>query len=87
MISGIPIIATKSGGLVEYLSKYGILIDREDLVENIKKTIRYLYENYDEIKKTTQSALEYAKQYSQESYYSSVAGFIDYMERDDRDEQ
>ena len=36
---GIPLITTKSGGIPEYVSKHCILIDKENVVKNIEKSV------------------------------------------------
>lgn len=82
MASCIPLVATNSGGLVEYVSPETVIIDKDNLVDEIEKSVINIYENYDKYKLIAKSNYEYAKQFSQQAYYSAVDGFVRYMEKD-----
>ena len=45
MAAGLPLIATKSGGIPEICNNEAILIDRDNVCENIANAILYLYHN------------------------------------------
>ena len=70
-ISGIPIIATKAGGLPEYCCPEGsLLIDRgDDIVDNIVNALNYIYDNKSKRIDIGKSNQEFAKRFTQKQLY------------------
>lgn len=80
MAMGLPLIITKSGGMVEYATeKCSIQIPIDDsIANNIADSIQRLANNSDLVKQMRDSGRIRAKQFSRESYYKS---FIEIVER------
>lgn len=78
MLSGLPLIVTKSGGLVEYAtSDVAIQVDREGIVANLEKEIKELA--YDTAKRENMKKVSYekAKDFPKSRFYNS---FIEVFE-------
>ena len=71
MISGLPIVATKSGGMIEYINKdCAIIIEKEQaLIENLEKAILKLYQNEKLRKIMSKNGINTAKQFNTKQYY------------------
>ena len=77
MAGGLPLIATKSGGVVEYVdSDTALLIERENLVENLKIAILYLKEHPDVRKHMSDIAKIQSKKFDEAVYYQNFAETI-----------
>ena len=77
MAGGLPLIATKSGGVVEYVDKdTALLIERENLVENLKIAILYLKEHPDVRKHMSDRAKIQSKNFDEAVYYQNFAETI-----------
>ena len=77
MAGGLPLIATKSGGVVEYVDKdTALLIERENLVENLKISILYLKEHPDVRKHMSDRAKIQSKKFDEAVYYQNFAETI-----------
>lgn len=68
MAAGIPLIATKSGGIPEVCEDTAILVDKEDLVNNLVKSILHLYENPNEAKHLKDIAQERSWKFDKDSF-------------------
>lgn len=78
MLSGLPLIVTKSGGLVEYAtSDVAVWIDREGVVANLEQAITDLAENKTKREEMTRRSYERAKAFPKKRFYES---FIDVFE-------
>lgn len=89
MISGLPIIATDSGGLPEYLKEdCSIIIKRDsELITGLTEAMNKLALNTEIRKKMSIASLNNGRQYTQSKYYNSFIDAIDeilreYAERD-----
>ena len=72
MLSGLPLIVTKSGGLVEYAtSDVAVQIDREGVVANLENAITDLVNNPEKCKKMQQLSYERAKVFPKKRFYES----------------
>ena len=78
MAEGIPTIVTNSGGMVEYINENTTLIvERGNLVGNLKKGIMYLKE-YPEIRRQmSENAKIQSKKYDETIYYRNFVEMID----------
>ena len=72
MLSGLPLIVTKSGGLVEYATAdTAIQIDRENVVANLEKAIRELAEDITKREQMREASLKKAKEFPKGRFYNS----------------
>lgn len=78
MTNGLPIIATKSGGMVEYLNEdCAKFVDKEkNLEENLENAILNLYNDKEKCKKMSLAGKERAKLYSSQKYYDDFVKII-----------
>ena len=78
MAEGIPTIVTNSGGMVEYINENTTLIvERGNIVGNLKKGIMYLKE-YPEIRRQmSENAKIQSKKYDETIYYRNFVEMID----------
>ena len=79
MLSGLPLIVTKSGGLVEYATQdVAIQVDRDGIVSNLENEIRTLTYDMERRKQMQEASLERAKVFPKKRFYKS---FIDVFEQ------
>lgn len=72
MLSGLPLIVTKSGGLVEYAPAHVALqVDRKNIVEELKTSITMLYDNPEKLREMSEASREHAKIFTRSQYYNS----------------
>lgn len=77
MAEGLPLIATRTGGVPEYADKdTALLIERENLSDNLKKAILYLKENQDVREHMSDSARFHSKNYDEAVYYQNFVKTI-----------
>ena len=70
MAEGLPLIATKSGGVVEYVDKdTALLIERENVVEELQNAILYLKAHPEIRKRMSEQAKIRSKRYDEATYY------------------
>lgn len=76
MLSGLPIVATRSGGLPEYVSdKCAILVSKEErIVEQLEEAIGKLIKNVELRRTMSGNAIAQGERFSQQRYYDN---FID----------
>lgn len=68
MACGLPVITTKSGGIPEYIGRYGIIIERKDVERGIANSIDMLLEEYN-LQKEKYIGADYIRKYfSSEKY-------------------
>lgn len=68
MAAGIPLIATRSGGIPEVCEGTAILVDKDDLVNNLTKSILHLYNNPTEAKHLKNMAQERSWEFDKDSF-------------------
>ena len=77
MAAGLPTIITRSGGMVEYATKEtSIIIERENIVENLKEAILYLKNNPEERERMALAAKKQSQQFNEEWYYRNFADIV-----------
>ena len=77
MASGTPLIVTKSGGVMEYVDEStALIIERENIVENLKRAICYIKEHSDVQKEISEKAKAQSKNYDEEIYYKNFTEMI-----------
>lgn len=84
MVSKIPLIVTKSGGMIEYVHKdYTKIVPKDEhIVQTLQKEIVYLYENPSVRDEMSQGAYDFAKRFSQEQYYQDFCDMMEQWEKD-----
>lgn len=79
MAEGTPLIITRSGGMVEYVdSDTAMVIERENVVENLRQAILALQANPDVRKWMSENAQKRSRQYDEPIYYQN---FVDLVEQ------
>ena len=72
MAEGLPLIVTRSGGVMEYVDESAaLIIERENIVENLKSAICYLKDHPEVRKKMSANAKKKSKQYNEIIYYKN----------------
>lgn len=76
--SGIPLITTNSGGIVEYANKEcAIILERDnDLIENLRESIDLLLSNDEKRKEMSIAAKGIAKEWTLENYFNKFATLL-----------
>lgn len=70
MLSGLPLIVTKSGGMVEYATEdVAIWVDREGIVANLEREIKELAGNAEKRKQMQKASFERAKAFPKGRFY------------------
>ena len=66
MLSGLPLIITKSGGMIEYApSNVAVWIDRDNIIPNLEAAIIQLADD----KEKSELSLEQAKEFPKKKFY------------------
>ena len=68
MAAGLPLIATKSGGIPEICEGVATLVDREQLAEQLATAIDRLYNNPAMLKEMAEASLERSRQFDKDIY-------------------
>lgn len=72
MAEGLPLVVTKSGGVTEYIDdSTALIIEKENVIENLKKSIGYMKEHPEVRKQMSQNAKIQSEQYSEATYYKN----------------
>lgn len=78
LLSGLPLIVTDSGGLVEYVdNNCALIVKRNNLTENLSNAMELLVLNENLRYEMSVAALKRGKIYRQEKYYKSFLACID----------
>ena len=77
MAEGLPTIVTNSGGMIEYVDKDATLIvERNNLITNLKKTICYMKEHPEVRRQMSENARIRSKKYDEAIYYKNFIEMI-----------
>ena len=77
MAEGIPTIVTKSGGMIEYVDESAaLIIERENIVENLKSAICYLKDHLEVRKKMSANAKIQSEKYDEAIYYQNFVTIV-----------
>lgn len=77
MAEGIPTIVTNSGGIIEYVNENtSVIVEREDIVENLKKAVIYLKEHPEVRRQMSENSKIRSKKYDEAIYYKNFVEMI-----------
>lgn len=77
MAVGLPMIVSDSGGMIEYINEdTALVIEREDIIANLKKAICYMKEHPEVRKQMAENAKRQSIKYDEEIYYKNFLGVI-----------
>ncbi len=83
MLCGLPIVATKSGGMIEYIDdKCAKIIEKDEkIIENLKESILELYNDCEKRKMMSEHATNRAKKFTMQKYYDDFVKIMEEWER------
>ena len=88
MAEGLPLIVTKSGGVMEYVNKdTAWSIERGNIVEDLKSAICYMKEHPEARKQMSENAKIKSKKYDETIYYKSFVELIDNIMDENRENE
>ena len=77
MAEGLPMIVTKSGGVIEYVDdSTALMIEQENIVDNLKNAICYMKEHLEVRKQMSKNAKIQSKRYNEAIYYKNFIDLI-----------
>ena len=77
MAEGLPLIVTKSGGVVEYIDDtVALLIEKDNLIDNLKAAICHMEQHPEVRKQMSQNARAQSKKYDEVTYYKKFVDTI-----------
>ena len=72
MAEGLPLIVTRSGGIMEYVDEdTALIIERENIVDNLKNAINYSKEHPEVRKKMSEKSKTQSMKYDESVYYKN----------------
>lgn len=78
MAEGLPLIVTKSGGAIEYVDEStAMIIDRENIVENLKRAICYMKEHPEDRRRMSEKEKLQSRNYDETVYYKNFVKMLD----------
>lgn len=78
MAEGLPLIVTKSGGAIEYVDEStALIIDRENIVENLKRAICYMKEHPEDRRRMSEKEKLQSRNYDEMVYYKNFVKMLD----------
>lgn len=72
MAVGLPLITTRSGGIPEICEGVAILIDRNDIVNNLRSAILHLYNHPEERQQMAAASIERAKLFDKDCFAEHI---------------
>lgn len=83
MAEGLPMIVTKSGGVIEYVDdSTALMIEQENIVDNLKNAICYMKEHLEVRRKMSENAKIQSDKFNESIYYEEFCNLVvDIMER------
>ena len=77
MAEGLPLVVTRSGGVVEYLDKdVALIIEQENVIQNLKDSILYMKYHPEIRKQMSENAKKRSIQYDEPMYYRNFVKVI-----------
>ncbi|MGE9965395.1 glycosyltransferase family 4 protein [Fusicatenibacter saccharivorans] len=77
MAEGLPMIVTKSGGVIEYVDdSTALMIEQENIIDNLKEAICYLKKHPEARRQMSKNAKIQSKRYNEAIYYKNFIDLI-----------
>ena len=77
MAEGLPLVVTRSGGVVEYLDQdVALIIEQENVIQNLKESILYMKDHPEIRKQMSENAKKRSIQYDEPIYYQKFVKVI-----------
>lgn len=77
MAEGLPLIVTKSGGVVEYVDKdTALIIEKGNIMEALKKAICHMKEHPEVRRQMSENARVQSRKYNEETYYKNFVEIV-----------
>lgn len=77
MAAGLPLVTTRSGGIPEICEGVATIVEKENVVNNLKEAILDLYHHPEKRRQMAAAALERAKMFDKESYAKNFFAAIE----------
>lgn len=88
LAEGIPLVVTRSGGIPEYVDENtALIVEKTNIVENLKKAICYMKEHPEVRKTMSQNARILSKKYDEAIYYKDFVEMTDTILNENREKQ
>lgn len=88
MAEGLPLIVTKSGGVMEYIDdNTALIIEKENVTENLKKAIIYMKNNPEVLRKMSENGKIQSRKYDEQVYYNDFVKTVYEIEQYNRESQ
>lgn len=77
MAAGLPMIVSNSGGMIEYINEdTALVIEREDIIANLKKAIYYMKEHPEMRRRMSENSKRQSKKYDEVIYYTNFIELV-----------
>lgn len=77
MAEGLPLVVTRSGGVVEYLDQdVALIIEQQNVIQNLKESILYMKDHPEIRKQMSENAKKRSIQYDEPMYYRNFVKVI-----------
>ena len=77
MAEGLPMIVTKSGGVIEYVDdSTALMIEQENIIDNLKEAICYLKKHPEARRQMSKNAKIQSKRYNEAIFYKNFIDLI-----------
>lgn len=85
MAEGLPLIVTRSGGVVEYIDEsVALIIEKDNIVEKLKRAIVYMKENPEVRRRMVENAGISSKLHDESNYYRNFIELINAIIKENR---
>lgn len=84
MAEGLPLIATRSGGVPEYVdTDAALFMERDNVVENLQQAICYMKDHPAARKQMSEAAKKQGRKYNEAAYYQNFVKMIEEMQEEE----
>ena len=86
MAEGLPLIVTRSGGIMEYVDEdTALIIERENIVDNLKNAIYYSKEHPGVLKQMSEKSKTQSMKYDESFYYKNFVEIVNKIMRENKE--
>ena len=80
MVEGLPLIATRSGGVMEYINEEtAMIIEKKNIIKGLKRAIVYMKKHPEVRRQMSENSKMQSKQYDEEIYYRNFLTMINHI--------